>query len=78
MYIYIYIYMCVCVCVGLTRSWTLGVNFTLNLTLPPRRWMIIRVKPTDDRRQNFKTKLAHVHEQSEFTYSAYLVAAGHL
>jgi len=23
-------------------------------------------------------KLAHVHEQSEFTYGAYLAAAGHL
>jgi len=30
------------------------------------------------RRQNLKTKLAHVHEQREFTYSACLVAAGHL
>jgi len=28
--------------------------------------------------QNVTTKLAHVHEQSEFTYGAYLVAAGHL
>jgi len=31
-----------------------------------------------DRRQNLKPKLAHVHEQSEFTYSVYLVAVGHL
>jgi len=28
--------------------------------------------------QNATTKLAFVHEQSEFTYGAYLVAAGHL
>jgi len=28
--------------------------------------------------QNVKKELAHVHEQSEFTYGAYLVAAGHL
>jgi len=31
-----------------------------------------------DRRQNLKPKFAQVPEQSEFTYSAYLVAAGHL
>jgi len=31
-----------------------------------------------DRRQNLKTKFAQVHEQSKFTYSAYVVAAGHL
>jgi len=31
-----------------------------------------------DRRQNLKPKLAQVPEQSGFTYSAYLVAAGHL
>jgi len=31
-----------------------------------------------DRRQNLKTKFAHVHDQSEFTYNAYLVAAWHL
>jgi len=31
-----------------------------------------------DRRQNLKTKFAHVPEQSEFTYVAYLVAAAHL
>jgi len=31
-----------------------------------------------DRRQNLKTKFAHAHEQSEFTDSAYLVAAGHV
>jgi len=30
------------------------------------------------RHQSVETKLAHVHEQSEFTYIAYLVAAGHL
>jgi len=30
------------------------------------------------RRQNVKTKLAHLDSQSEFTYSTYLVAAGHL
>jgi len=30
------------------------------------------------RRQNVKTKLAHVHEHSESTYDAYSVAAGHL
>jgi len=28
--------------------------------------------------QNVTTKFAHVHEQREFTYGAYLVAAGHL
>jgi len=28
--------------------------------------------------QNVTTKLAHVHEQSEFTYGGYLVAAEHL
>ena len=28
--------------------------------------------------QNVATKLAHIQEQSEFTYGAYLVAAGHL
>jgi len=28
------------------------------------------------RRQNVQTKLAHVHEQGEFTHNAYLVAAG--
>jgi len=28
--------------------------------------------------QNVTTKLAHVHEQSEFTYDGYLVAAEHL
>jgi len=28
--------------------------------------------------QNVTTKLAHVHEQREFTYGGYLVAAGHL
>jgi len=28
--------------------------------------------------QNVTTNLAHVHEQSEFTYGGYLVAAGHL
>ena len=28
--------------------------------------------------QNVTTKIAHVHEQSEFTYGSYLVAAGHL
>jgi len=33
---------------------------------------------TSDRRQNLKMKFAYVCEQSEFTYSAYLVAAGHL
>jgi len=27
--------------------------------------------------QNVTTKFAHVHEQSEFIYGAYLVAAGH-
>jgi len=27
--------------------------------------------------QNVTTKLAHVHEQSEFTYGGYLVAAEH-
>jgi len=31
-----------------------------------------------DRRQNLKTKFAHTHEESEFIYSAYLVATGHL
>ena len=31
-----------------------------------------------DRRQNLNSKLAQVPEQSEFTYSAYFVAAGHL
>jgi len=31
-----------------------------------------------DRRWNLKTKLAHVYEQSEFIYSAGLLAAGHL
>jgi len=31
-----------------------------------------------DRRQNLKPKFAQVPEQSEFAYSAYLVAAGHL
>jgi len=31
-----------------------------------------------DRRQNLKPKFAQVLEQSEFTYSAYSVAAGHL
>jgi len=31
----------------------------------------------DYHRWNMKTKLAHVHEQSEFTYNTYLVAAGH-
>jgi len=31
-----------------------------------------------DCRQNLKTNFAQVPEQSEFTYSAYLVAAGHL
>jgi len=31
-----------------------------------------------DRHQNLKPKFAQVPEQSEFTYSAYLVAAGHL
>jgi len=30
-----------------------------------------------DRRQNLKPKVAQVPEQREFTYSAYLVAAGH-
>jgi len=30
------------------------------------------------RRQNLKPKFAQVPEQSGFTYSAYLVAAGHL
>ena len=30
------------------------------------------------RRQNLKPKFAPVPEQSEFTYGAYLVAAGHL
>jgi len=28
--------------------------------------------------QNVTTQLAHVHEQSEFTYGGYLVAAEHL
>jgi len=28
--------------------------------------------------QNVTTKLAHVHEQSEFTYGSYFVAAEHL
>jgi len=28
--------------------------------------------------QNVTTKLAHGHEQNEFTYGGYLVAAGHL
>ena len=28
--------------------------------------------------RTLKTKLAHVHEQREFTYGAYLVATGHL
>ena len=28
--------------------------------------------------ENVTTKLAHVHEQSEFTYGGYLVAAEHL
>jgi len=28
--------------------------------------------------QNATAKFAHVHEQSEFTYGAYLVTAGHL
>jgi len=32
----------------------------------------------DKNRQNVTTKLAHVHEQSEFTYGSYLVAAEHL
>jgi len=31
-----------------------------------------------DRRQNLKPNFAQVPEQSQFTYSAYLVAAGHL
>jgi len=31
-----------------------------------------------DRRQNLKPKFAQVPEQSEFTYSAYLSAAGHV
>jgi len=31
-----------------------------------------------DRRQNLKPKFAQVPEQSEFTYSVYLAAAGHL
>ena len=31
-----------------------------------------------DRRQNLKPKFAQVPEQSEFTYSVHLVAAGHL
>ena len=31
-----------------------------------------------DRSQNLKTTFAHVHEQSEFTYDAYFIAAGHL
>ena len=31
-----------------------------------------------DRRQNLKPKFTQVPEQSEFTYSAHLVAAGHL
>ena len=31
-----------------------------------------------DRRQNLKPKFALVPEQSVFTYSAYLVTAGHL
>jgi len=32
---------------------------------------------TNHRSQNVRTELAHVHEQSEFTYNASLVAAGH-
>jgi len=31
-----------------------------------------------DRRQNVKPKFVQVPEQSKFTYSAYLVAEGHL
>jgi len=31
-----------------------------------------------DRRQNLEPKFTQVPEQSEFTYSVYLVAAGHL
>jgi len=36
--------------------------------------LVIAVK----NQQNVTTKLAHVHEQSEFTYDGYLVAAEHL
>jgi len=43
----------------------------------PVSWVILGCI-AGDRPQNLNTKLAHVHEQSEFTYSAYLVAAGHL
>jgi len=34
--------------------------------------------PPSEVQQNVTTKLAHAHEQSEFTYDAYLVAAGQL
>jgi len=37
--------------------------------------LVIAVKGST---QNVTTKLAHVHEQSEFTYGSYLVAAEHL
>jgi len=36
--------------------------------------LVIAVK----NQQNVATKLAHAHEQSEFTYDGYLVAAEHL
>jgi len=36
--------------------------------------LVIAVK----NQQNVTSKLAHVHEQSEFTYDGYLVAAEHL
>jgi len=35
-------------------------------------------KMPSEAQQNVTTKLAHVHEQSEFTYGGYFVAAGHL
>ena len=37
-----------------------------------------RRSPSEVQHNNVTTKLAYVHEQNEFTYSCYLVAAEHL
>jgi len=44
----------------------------------PVSWVSLGFLSAGDRRENLKTKFAHVHEQREFICSAYLVAAGYL
>ena len=57
---------------GFSFDFSIACSEFFRVSRVNRRWSPSEVQ------QNVTTKFAHVHEQSDFTYGGYLVAAEHL